>query len=107
MKQRFGRNKFAGLNTQSRRKEQLEDVRMKVKCHFEESDKEPIRRISLLDGVEFQILHGEDKHSIELPFSEEEVKEVVWCNAKDKSPGPDGFTLIFSKIIGKSLNWTF
>ncbi len=36
-----------------------------------------------------------DVHSLQAPFSVEEIKSVVFARAPDKAPGPDGFSMVF------------
>lgn len=48
-----------------------------------------------LDGVSFNTLESDDRCSLELPFSEEEVLSALRGMSKDKAPGPDGFTMAF------------
>lgn len=42
-------------------------------------------------------LSNEERFSLEVPFGEDEVKEDVWSNARDKSPGIGGFNFYFFK----------
>lgn len=39
----------------------------------------------------------EDNISLERPFTEEEVKYVIWQFGRNKAPGPDGFMMEFFK----------
>lgn len=59
--------------------------------------KEPTLQRPNLDGVELKKLFLEDMISLEVPFGEEEVKEVFWQSANDKSPCNDGFNMNFFK----------
>jgi len=36
-----------------------------------------------------------DVESLEMTFSQEEINEAAFCMPNDKSPGPDGFTMLF------------
>lgn len=50
-----------------------------------------------MNDVFFNSLSLEDSASLEAPFSELEIREAVWnCNGS-KSPGPDGFSILFVK----------
>jgi hypothetical protein len=46
-------------------------------------------------GSLFKTLVSEEVNSLVLPFGEDEVLEAVQCMSRDKSPGPDGFTMAF------------
>lgn len=71
-----------------------------VKRHFETLLKELVERRPSLKGDHFKKLSIEDMCSIEEPFGIEEVKEMIWTSAKDKSSGPYGFNSIFSRVDG-------
>jgi hypothetical protein len=49
----------------------------------------------LLDGLNFNVIQGEDASWLERPFEEDEVTLVVRNMNGDKSPGPDGFPMSF------------
>jgi hypothetical protein len=42
-------------------------------------------------------LNGEEASSLEDPFEEREVREVIKGMDRDKVPGPDGFSMAFFK----------
>jgi hypothetical protein len=48
-----------------------------------------------LDNLAFDSLDVVEASSLELPFEEREVLEVVKGLNCDKAPGPDGFSLAF------------
>jgi len=48
-----------------------------------------------MDNMVFDNLDAGEADSLELPFEEREVLEVVKCLNRDNAPGPDGFTLAF------------
>jgi len=48
-----------------------------------------------MDNIVFDNLDAGEAYSLELPFEEREVLEVVKGLNRDKAPGPDGFTLAF------------
>jgi len=43
-----------------------------------------------LDNLDFDSLDAVEASSLELPFEEKEVLEVVKCMNRDKALGPDG-----------------
>ncbi|KAJ9555564.1 hypothetical protein OSB04_010178 [Centaurea solstitialis] len=53
----------------------------------------------------FKRISDNQKHSLEAPFSEQEVKSAVWSCGYNKAPGPDGFTFEFVRkfwdMVGK------
>jgi hypothetical protein len=56
---------------------------------------EPLSWRPRLDNLEFDRLNGEEATSLENPFEEKEVREVIKGMDKDKAPGPDGFSMAF------------
>jgi hypothetical protein len=50
---------------------------------------------SRLDDLDFNSLSAGEASSLEAPFLEREVKEVIFGMDGDKAPGPDGFSLAF------------
>lgn len=47
--------------------------------------------------MNFNQLSKKESILLETPFSYDEIKDVVWLNDGDKSPGPDEFNLSFFK----------
>jgi hypothetical protein len=48
-----------------------------------------------LDNLEFDTLSATEAASLEEPFEENEVWEVIKGIDRDKAPGPDGFSMAF------------
>ncbi|CAL8995026.1 unnamed protein product [Prunus brigantina] len=47
-----------------------------------------------LEGLNWNAISGEEAEWLERPFEEEEVKRAVFYCGTDKSPGPDGFSML-------------
>jgi hypothetical protein len=56
---------------------------------------EPISWRPRVDNLEFEALSMDEAASLEDPFEEQEVREVINSMDRDKAPGPDGFSLAF------------
>jgi hypothetical protein len=56
---------------------------------------EPISWRPRVDNLEFEALSIDEAASLEDPFEEREVREVINSMDRDKAPGPDGFSLAF------------
>jgi hypothetical protein len=56
---------------------------------------EPISWRPRVDNLEFEALSMDEAASLEDPFEEREVREVINSMDWDKAPGPDGFSLAF------------
>jgi hypothetical protein len=63
--------------------------------YYESLFSEPLSWRPRLDNVEFDRLNGEEASSLEDPFEEREVREVIKGMDRDKAPGPDGFFMAF------------
>lgn len=59
----------------------------------------------LIEGLVFATLNIEMARSLELPFGEEVFAALKELN-RDKALNPDGFTLLFGKILGALLKVT-
>ncbi|XP_058774615.1 uncharacterized protein LOC131648899 [Vicia villosa] len=97
MKERRRRNHISSLVTSGGFVNSVEGVKEAVKGHFEEKFKESCFDRPLLDGVFVNSLSEEERRSIEVPFSIEEIKGAVWSCDGTKSMGPDGISLLFLK----------
>jgi hypothetical protein len=56
---------------------------------------EPISWRPRVDNLEFEALSMDEAASLEDPFEEREVRELINSMDRDKAPGPDGFSLAF------------
>jgi hypothetical protein len=63
--------------------------------YYESLFSEPLSWRPRLDNLEFDRLNGEEVSSLENPFEEREVREVIKGMDRDKAPGPDGFSMAF------------
>ena len=63
--------------------------------YYESLFAEPLGWRPRLDSLEFDRLNVEEASSLEEPFEEKEVWEVIKGMDRDKASGPNGFTLAF------------
>jgi hypothetical protein len=73
----------------------LDSIGEHVVNYYESLFSEPLSWRPRLDNLEFDRLNGEEASSLEDPFEEREVKEVIKGMDRDKAPGPDGFSMAF------------
>jgi hypothetical protein len=66
--------------------------------YYESLFSEPLSWRPRLDNLEFDRLNGEEASSLEVPFEEREVREVIKGMDRDKAPGPDGFSMAFFQV---------
>lgn len=58
-------------------------------------------------GLEFQAALGGENRWLIRPFCLEEFKKAVFSTAKDRAPGPDGFSMAFlPEKLGNYQLWT-
>jgi hypothetical protein len=77
--------------------EGADDIKSIVLDHFSKHFKEDWSNRPYLQGIDFNSLSSEDNELLLAPFSEEEVKDVIFSCDGNKSPGPDGFNINFYK----------
>jgi hypothetical protein len=70
-------------------------IRNHVAHFYETLFSEPYTWRRRLDNLAFDTLDAVESSSLELPFEENEVFEVIKGMNRDKAPGPDGFSLAF------------
>jgi hypothetical protein len=63
--------------------------------YYESLFSKPLSWRPQLDNLEFDMLNGEEASSLENPFEEREVREVIKGMDRDKAPGLDGFSMAF------------
>ncbi|XP_058746484.1 uncharacterized protein LOC131619402 [Vicia villosa] len=78
MKERRSKNHICSLNTSGGVVESVGGVKEVVRGHFEHKFKEEFFNRPFLEGVLVHSLSVEDRDSLEVLFSEEEIKEAVW-----------------------------
>ncbi|XP_058760861.1 uncharacterized protein LOC131634226 [Vicia villosa] len=97
MKQRLRRNHIDGMIINRDMEESVDNVKRGVVQHFAKRFVEEVPVRSVLEGVVFKSLSIEDRIWVELRFTEVEVKEAIWNCDGSKSPGPDGYSILFIK----------
>lgn len=97
MKQRRRRNHIRPINSNIGILESVEEVREQVHNHFKLKFSKTEMSRPVLDGIFFKGLDYFEIDSLEVPFSKEEINEVVWSCDGLKSPGLDGYTFHFIK----------
>jgi hypothetical protein len=60
-----------------------------------------------VDNLEFEVLSVDEASSLEAPFEEREVREVIHGLDRDKALGPDGFSLAFFQDCWEVVKWDF
>jgi hypothetical protein len=70
-------------------------IREHAASYFESMFTESMPWRPKLDDLDFEALNEEEASSLEAPFLEREVKDVVFGMDGNKVPGPDGFSVAF------------
>lgn len=92
IRSRIRRNNISGSLSK------VDDIKNEVKNNFEELFKEHTTLRPLLEGVNFNQIIYVDKVALKAPFTLEEVKDVMWNFAFEKSLEPGSFSLNFFKV---------
>lgn len=106
MKERRRRNHISSVVCNIGVLNLVKDVRKAVKDHFKRKFVDYCIDRPTLEGVDFNLLSLNRRLSLEVPFSEEEIKEAVWRCDGSKSAGPDDMSLLFIKNVGTLFIWT-
>ncbi|XP_058777363.1 uncharacterized protein LOC131651699 [Vicia villosa] len=96
MKSRRRSNCISHIQTEL---ESVGEVKEEVKRNFEEKFVESGHCRPILEGDDFRSLSQQERESLEVPFSESEIKEAVWSCEESRSPGPDGLNKVMSSLI--------
>lgn len=91
------RNQISEVSVDGAWIQDVASVKSEVRRNFQERYKEAEVRRPVLDDVSFLLHSSEENISLTKPFSEEEVREAIWCYNDNKSPGSDRFDLSFIK----------
>ncbi|XP_058746451.1 uncharacterized protein LOC131619364 [Vicia villosa] len=97
LKYRRRRNSLCSINSTRGILEEVMEIKDHIFKHFEGFFKEEFCFRLVPHGINLNSLSIEESMDLEKPFSEEEVKEVIWSCDGNKSLGPDGYSLEFFK----------
>lgn len=95
MKERMGRNFIGSVTSKESLVDSADGVKEDVRSLFSKKFVEGHFNRPLLDGISLPTLSSIDSNDLCLPFTEEDIKDVVWSYDGSKSPGPDGFNFFF------------
>jgi hypothetical protein len=97
IKGRRRRNLILMLKKEDEWVEGVDEIKSLVQDHFSKHFTEAWINRPFLQGIDFNSLSTSDNDFLLAPFTEDEVKEVIWSCDGNKSPGPDGFNINFFK----------
>ncbi|PNX59593.1 cysteine-rich receptor-like protein kinase, partial [Trifolium pratense] len=83
----------------------VDNIKLEVKNYFARNFTEDWHNRPFVHGIDFNVLSADDNELLMQPFSEEEVRDVVWSCDGNKSPGPDGFNFNFLKKCWSTLKF--
>lgn len=99
MKRRFQRNSLLGIESGNHWVDHVEDVKIEVNNHFKARFPEVDYSTPILSRVLSNHVSNEDKVSLKIPFSLDDLKEVIWSCDGDRIAGPDGFNMVFLSLL--------
>ncbi|XP_058752845.1 uncharacterized protein LOC131626046 [Vicia villosa] len=99
LKERRRRNFIGGLPTPSGIAHSVLDVKAEVLSFFTAAFKEEEDQRPVPEGLLFNSLSPEESSSLELPFSETEIKDAVWACNSSKSPGTGRIQFLFHQEV--------
>lgn len=92
---RLNKNSIYGLSVNGNWIEDPSSIKKVIFDHFKDQFSEPSVVRQRFASDKFKSISAEQVLALEIAFSEEEIKHVVWCCEGFKAPGPDGFSLNF------------
>ncbi|XP_050895704.1 uncharacterized protein LOC127102377 [Lathyrus oleraceus] len=95
MRARYRRNFISSVNSSDGMKEKVDEFKSEVRNFFKASFQEENMSRLVLSGVDMFCLSSEDNKYLEVAFSEEEVKVVVWICNDTKGPRYDSYSSSF------------
>lgn len=94
--------RFIGaINTVSGLMDSVEEVKDTVWNFFNQKFREPDHARPVIEHISTRTLIHVSVHYLEAPFSDEEIKETVWCCDRAKSMGSGGYSFVFIKNCWK------
>ncbi|GAU48536.1 hypothetical protein TSUD_282880 [Trifolium subterraneum] len=97
IKSRRRRNQLSILRRGEEWIQGVDNIKSEVKNYFVTNFTEDWHNRPFVHGINFNVLSAKDNDFLLQPFSEEDVREVLWSCDGNKSPGPDGFNFNFLK----------
>ncbi|CAJ2651715.1 unnamed protein product [Trifolium pratense] len=97
IKGRRRRNQIVMLKKGADWLEGVAAIKKEAKDHFSKHLSEEWSLRPFLQGLDFNSLSTDDNAMLLAPFDEVEVKDIIWSCDGNKSPGPDGFNIMFFK----------
>lgn len=95
MRARYRRNFISFVNSSDGMKEKVDEFKSEVRNFFKASFQEENMSRLVLSGVDMSCLSSDDNKYLEVAFSKEEVKVVVWICNDSKSPRYDSYSSSF------------
>lgn len=105
MKNRFRRNGISVFKVADLLGEDVEEIKLVALFHFKNQFQEHFSRRPKLSDALFKDLSPDEKRNLELPFTLEDIKEVVWSSIYDKIPGLDDFNMSFYKVASEIIKF--
>ncbi|GKV38004.1 hypothetical protein SLEP1_g45962 [Rubroshorea leprosula] len=94
---RWRRNEINIISVEGRELKQVDEIKQGIMEYFQKLFTDDGWSRPTLQGLTFRTISDNDRSMLTQPFTEEEVKEVVWTCDSTKAPGPDGFNFGFLK----------
>ncbi|GKV37516.1 hypothetical protein SLEP1_g45542 [Rubroshorea leprosula] len=90
VKGRWKRNEMNSIQIKGIQYTEARSMKEEIASFFQNMFAEEQWKRPTLEGVKFKRISAEENSSLTTPFTEEEIKTVVWDCESSKAPGPDG-----------------
>ncbi|GKU90763.1 hypothetical protein SLEP1_g4714 [Rubroshorea leprosula] len=93
------RNEINSILVNGRRCEEVAVVKEEIAKHFQNLFTEEMWSRPKLENISFEQISEAQNCFLTAPFTEEEIRAVVWDCDSSKAPGPDGLNFRFVKLF--------
>ncbi|GKV21933.1 hypothetical protein SLEP1_g31856 [Rubroshorea leprosula] len=97
------RNEICSILVNGKQLTGVTEIKEGVAEYFKNIFTEEVWQRPKLDGIGFKQISQADNELLVAPFSEEEVRKVIWECDSSKAPGPDGFNFGFLKSMWEDI----
>ncbi|GLU22240.1 hypothetical protein SLE2022_383300 [Rubroshorea leprosula] len=93
------RNEICSILVNGKQLTGVAEIKEGVAEYFQNLFTEEVWQRPKLDGIGFKQISQADNELLIAPFTEEEIRKVIWECDSSKAPGPDGFNFRFMKSM--------
>ncbi|GKV14959.1 hypothetical protein SLEP1_g25757 [Rubroshorea leprosula] len=97
------RNEICSITVEGKQLTRVTEIKEGVAEYFQKLFTEEVWQRPKLDEMGFKQISQTDNEFLIAPFTEEEIRKVIWECDSSKAPGPDGFNFRFMKSMWEDI----